>query len=474
MSVENLSNQIRLMCRMVNRQLSPDAYLNDWLVARLATMLDESGTESILNLTYYADQTLNLSFFYDVTTGHVFTFANDNDATYNAGTNGGALFMVLSEDHRWNNRIYLFFTKDGFPVFWNVPQDNGSDWADWRTGLIFVGSIVLTMVGVPAISSLGSAVVGAEVAASYPALAQGVGQTIVGTLLNGGDIEKAATGAVSSYIGAGVGGQVASATSSSALGSATAAATRAFINGGDVERAVAQSLLTSGVTNMQSLLLSGGGAAPTFDVKFNDDGDSNMGDFYTDEYGVTYGVDADGDLAVVDFVDDSGIAYATDADGDLMVVDAPSYADLTETYPVTDSNGTAPITAAANTAGANVLSTLATTALSLVSSYVRAGAPTIRTGTATATVNSNGTVTTRNPNGTVSTSKPAVGTPYLTASGSLVTNNGDGTYTTVLPSGQITTRSYAANSAASGVGGINPTMLYAGAAVVAALLLSRR
>lgn len=540
MSVENLSNQIRLMNKAVKRELSTDPSLNDWLINKLATMLDNAGTTSILHLSYYSNPAANLSFFYDSFTGHVYEDQNPNvnSALYNAGINGGALFTLFSRDQRELDQIYLFFTKDGFPVFWNISKDQGSDWVDVRGGLIFVGSVVLAAVGAPIASQIGSAVLGPTMAASYPALATGIGQAAMSTLMNGGDIQKGVTSAVASYVGAGAGSQVATASGIDALGSATAAATRAFINGGDVTAAVTQSLLQNGVSSMQSLLLSGtgdsfdatdydassfGSGGGTLDdftdeygISYTQDawgdwsvvdipdvtmpnapftdaygisyamdaaGDwqvvdtpgVNMGSYYTDENGITYGVDANGDLAVVDFVDENGIGYATDAQGDLMVVDAPTSADISQSATVTDNNGSVAIgqaTGSANYSG--LITSLATTALSLVGAYVKAGAPAIRAGTATTTVNSNGTVTTRNANGTVTVSKPAVGTPYVTAGGSLVTNNGDGTYTTVNPNGQISTQQYAATSS-SLLGGMNQqTMMMLGLGLVAAVALSSR
>ena len=197
--------------------------------------------------------------------------------------------------------------------------------------------------------------------------------------------------------------------------------------------------------------------------------------YYTDENGITYGLDAQGDLTVIDYVDDAGIGYYTDAQGDVMVADAPTTADLSQT----DSNGTVTYDASTGQTGgfgANVLSQLATTALSLVGAYVKAGAPPIRAGTANATVNANGTVTTRNPNGTVSVTRPAPGTPYVSASGSVVTNNGDGTYTTISPNGTIQTLPYSKTAGNLTGGGLmsGNAPLYLGLAAVAVLALSRR
>ena len=502
MSVANLSNQIRLMNKTVKRDLSTDSSLNDWLIFKLATMLDEAGTQSILDLVYYSNQAMNLSFFYDQKTGHVFTDQNPNvnSAAFNAGANGGGLFTIFSRDGRELDQIYLFFTKDGFPVFWNISKDQGSDWTDVRTGIIFVGSIVLAAVGAPIASQIGATVLGPSMAATYPALAQGIGQAAMSTLMNGGDIEKGVTSAVASYVGAGVGGQVASTTGSDIIGQATAAATRAYINGGDATSAVAQSLLQNGVSSMQTLFLSGADDVnfdpDSFDVQFDDSyvdpadfnymdftpsadltalGDLQMGDYYTDENGITYGIDADGDLMVVDEVDEYGIGYSYDANGDPVVLDAPTGSQIAQTYdsaPATDANGSVTY-GSSNSASGAVLSSLATTALSLVNSYIKAGAPALRSGTATSVVNANGTVTTRNANGTVSVTKPAAGTPYVTTSGAIITNNGDGTYTTVNPNGQISTQAYN-SSGTSSLAGIPPAVLYGGLALLAVVALKGR
>lgn len=466
------------MARAMGRPLSTDTEIEQALVAEIATMLDTAGTESILDIAYYANQSLDLSFFYDMKTGHVFQDALNNTAQWNPGQNGGGLFAVFS-NKRENDLVYLFFTKDGYPAFYVVARDQGSDWVDIRGGLIFVGSVVLSAVGLPIATGVGNAVLGAELAASYPALAQGIGQAVINTLMNGGDIEKGAISAVASYAGTGVGGQVLSATSSDALASATAAATRAYINGGDLQGAVAQSLIRSGVSNMSDLLFSDVSDpsdvnydAGTFDANFQSTptGVQPMsGSYYTDEYGITYGVDSEGDLIVLDGVDSSGVGYYTDTQGDIQVADTPTIANLNQT----DSNGTTIYSAQPNPSGANILTSLATTALALVGSYIKAGAPPVRVGTPAATVNANGTVTTRQPNGSISVTRPAAGTPYITATGAIITNNGDGTYTTVSPNGVISTMPYSNSSNLTGGLGANGP-LYIGMAVLAAVVLSRR
>lgn len=476
---------------MVGRQLSTDPARNDWLVNQIATLLDDNGTSNILHLYYYSDEAYGVSFFGDYETGHVYENPNPNvnSAAYNAGKNGGNLFWTWSPDGREIDNIYLFFTKDGYPVFWNQSIDNGSTWADVRGGILFIASVVLSVVGVPLASSLGTAVVGTEIATAYPALANAVGQTLIGTLLNGGDIEKAAISSVASFAGAGVGAQVVSTTGVDVLGQVSAAATRAYITNGDVTSAVGQTLLRNGVSSMQSLLLSGVDDTADFDYDWpaaDSDplltgisaGDFNMAGsgYYTDENGITYGLDAQGDLAVVDYVDDQGIGYYTDSSGDVLVADAPTTADLSQT----DNNGSQVIGGAGGDfsgISSGLLTGLATTALQLVGAYVKAGAPAIRAGSATTTVNANGTITTRNPTtGQVQVTRPAAGTPYVTSSGSVVTNNGDGTYTTISANGSVKTMPYSTTPGAltgsSLMSGNTP--LYLGLAAVAAIALTRR
>lgn len=478
------------MARAIGRPLSNDTEIEQALVAEIATTLDNAGTQSILDVFYYNNQALNVAIFYDIKTGHVFGDGIEVTPLWTGPPiNGGGLFAIYG-NKRENDFVYLFYTKDGFPVFYSVGHDTGSDWVDIRGGLIFVGSVVLGAIGGGLAAGIGEAAIGTEAATAYPALANAIGQTAINTLMNGGDIEAAAKSAIASYAGAGVGGQVVSATGYDALGSASAAATRAYINGGDVGKAAAQSFFQSGVTNVQSLLLSGMDDSfdpLTYDPNVIDTSyqsfDPNIdpigvgvpamsSSYYTDENGITYGVDANGDLAVVDYVDPSGIGYATDAQGDVAVLDAPTSADISQASTGSDANGTVPYGSPQQSSNSlSVLTTLATAALPLLRSYVQAGMPAVRAGTASSTVNSNGTITTRNANGTVTVSRPAAGTPYVTANGSVVTNNGDGTFSTVSPNGALSTTPYATLAASSGSAANMP--LYLGLGLVALLALSR-
>lgn len=96
---------------------------------------------------------------------------------------------------------------------------------------------------------IGAKIIGAELAASYPALAVTVGQTAVGTVFNGGDVEAAAKSAVksagASALGAEIGAEVTDATDVAALGRVASAATSAYIRGGNVDAAVGLALVAS-------------------------------------------------------------------------------------------------------------------------------------------------------------------------------------------------------------------------------------
>jgi hypothetical protein len=116
---------------------------------------------------------------------------------------------------------------------------------NFMRGITFVGGFLAVAAGLPGI--IGNAVLGAELAASYPALSTAIGQVATRTVLTGGDVEKAVSGAAASLVGAEFGGFVGEAVDSAAIGAGTAAATTAALQGGDPRRAVLQSVATSGV-----------------------------------------------------------------------------------------------------------------------------------------------------------------------------------------------------------------------------------
>lgn len=112
----------------------------------------------------------------------------------------------------------------------------------WGVGFAFAGAGSLG-------SFLGEKIVGTQFAASYPGVTAAIGNTALGTAMNGGDVESAVKGAVISSgagaIGVQVGTQVAQVTDIQAIGRIAQAATTAYIRGGDVDAAVRFALVQS-------------------------------------------------------------------------------------------------------------------------------------------------------------------------------------------------------------------------------------
>lgn len=144
----------------------------------------------------------------------------------------------------YDGRFYIvvkWIDPPGAPIVLLVPFTRVSPWR----GVVFIAGFLATAMGLPAI--IGEAVLGAELAASYPAAANAVGQVAVRTVLTGGDVESAVRSAATSLAGGEFGGFVGEAVDSATIGAAAAAATTAALQGGDARRAVLQSVATSGV-----------------------------------------------------------------------------------------------------------------------------------------------------------------------------------------------------------------------------------
>lgn len=523
---ERIKQQLLTVNTILKRQFGVDPEGSAWVTDQLAQMLVGMGLTNLLDIGAYNGD--NISFWYDKRRGNVLAL-NLKAAGTIAVDRFGALPVRFGRQKYW---LYLKFTGDGIPVFVvPAPEDIGSDWVDFRTGALFVASGVL--MAIPGVGqAIGEFVMGAQLAATYPAIATAIGNAAMSTALNGGDVQAGVTSAVAGMLGAQAGGLAQAQTSSTIVGNVTAAVTKTLIAGGDVEKAVGQSLLQSGATSLGNLLepstmdtgdegffsnynpdfgvdvgtipddfaaydfgdgtdlsagdINFGGGAVTAMPDLSGDlanvdltGGAPVDDFFTDEYGVQYGIDAQGDLTVIDYVDDQGVGYYTDADGNVLVADTATTADLGQTFgvPVYDPAQSGPTgpSGSVNTANGQALTNLALAALKLVGAWNQAGQPAIRGSSQTATANANGTVTTRNPNGTVTTTRAPVGTPYLTANGSLVTNNGDGSYTTITPNGQTITGHYPGTGASGSgaLGSIPPAVLYGGLGLLALLALKK-
>lgn len=462
-----LAQQIALVQRAVGRPFdSVDPAINADATNNVAAVLDSYGLADIRNLRYYENQSLGVMFFFDIASGKVIS----NPVTLDQIWSSDPKVQKLVGYYRARFDTYWIYcvVREGFPIFYAAKYHNENE---WQTAFHVIAGLVA--IGVTAgfaglAVEIGSAVLGPEMAASYPALAQGIGNAAIGTALNGGDVQSAVVGAVSGGLGGAAGGFVASATDSAIIGAAAGAATKAAITGGDIESAALQSLAYSGV-NAAGGFVSSQLSTPT--VTPMDDSDL-YGDFSSFIDDSTAPLDYHDPV----YSDDSATPnYATDGYHDPVwsVNGSPEGASLA--MPGVTSPPAGPTGIVATGSDGSSLTQLALMGLKLLTSWNQAGQPAVRTANVSTRPNANGTLTNLATGQTVTMPK---GTPYLLPNGSLVTNNGDGTYTTVSATGQVSTTAYVGTTIFGGMGGalgsIPPVVLWGGAALLLVALTGSR
>ena len=447
---------------------------------KLVAYLDAAGTTDIRNLRHYSGG--GLSFYFDVVTGYMYPNSNGGVSasgaptltTQGAGDASGSSPAVLTPgaaaisnlftsigNGRYGYWFYCEFSQEGIPVFVCDVQDIGSPWLTYRAGLEYIGSTVVSAFIGPIAQSIGSAVLGADTAAAYPALSQAVGNAAVNTALNGGDIKAGVAAAIGGSAGLAVGVQV-SAVTTDAVGSAAAAATTALINGQGVVAAGLTSLIKSGITAAVSAAV-----APTIPATQVSTGVTPMDPTLIDTSGLTLSTGTDPN-ALDPTLSDPTAATSTDLPSVLNTPPNPFDFSSVPNNPLSPPASVAGSSTLSNqdplsAAAGGIITALAAGA---VKALLPALGITVPNAT-TQTVNANGTITTRNANGTVTTTQIPAGQAYPLPTGGVVTNNGNGTYTTVLPNGTSTTTSYTAASSSS-------TLLLVGAAVLALVLLGKK
>lgn len=342
---------------------------------------------------------------------------------------------------------------------------------------------MLFMVGIGIVTAgagaqIGAAMMGTELAASYPALASIVGNATLQAVINGGDVQAAVTGAVTGGISSGAGGIVASATESATIGAVAGAAANAAISGGDIKQAIAFSLISSGAKGVnvmgdQSEYVMGGMIDPGYNVPV----DSGLfpGDILGNDFLSPTSEAVSFDYA---FGGSTDSGYSSPGDLETLGVGLPTMTE--QSAPVPNARDTMVPGGAGAPMGAGLiadLTGLALAALKVNQAYQASRQPQAR-GT---TVLPSGIVRTPMPNGLLQVSNPAtgqssmvkpeVGTPYVAADGRTIVNNGNGTYTTVFPDGRSVTAGYGAAGSLSA--GIPPALLLGGIGLAAFLFLRK-
>lgn len=405
----------------------------------------------------------------------------------------------------------------------------------WR-GVAFVAGFAAMAAGLPQI--IGKAVLGAEVAAAYPAFSNAVGTVATRTVLTGGDVESAVRSAATVFGGVVFGGFVGEAVDSAAIGAAAGAATAAALQGGDARAAAVQALISQGVKSVSDfdpteydpgeyVYLPGygddGPPIPGLDYRFVSGGEITLDDlglsFDLDEVlanlempeALTLPLDAiipddDGNLFGVDgfyvelsdrgyigaiYPDEQGNIRAPDnnilmpADEVIKYLESP--AELAEQLRVRieplQGEPIAPLTAP-NLRPINIPPPAGQTRTPVIDWAKQADALLKVAVSIGGSIKAISSGTFRPPYGTspYGTARPPIGVPVRQGDGSTVVNNGNGTQTVRYPDGRVVTMptTYTSTGMAGNYGqtlipGVpNTALLIGGGLVIAALLLSRR
>ena len=444
----------------------------------------------------------------------VWNHDGSNDSFPLGVTSDGKFYIVL----RW-------IDPPGAPLILLIPFTRISPWR----GVVFIAGFIATAMGLPAI--IGEAVLGAELAAAYPAASNAIGQVATRTVLTGGDVESAVRSAATGFAGVEFGGFVGEAVDSAAIGAAAGAATTAALQGGDARAAAVQALISQGVKSVSDFDPTEYDPGEYVYLPEDDFGTTVLveGEITLDDLGLS--LDVNDILGNLDLVGDLPIpvdAVIPDDDGNLFTVDG-FYVELSDRgyigaiYPdeqgnirgpdnniiLTSDEGlrylddpegladalrrkieplqgetTIPPLTVPNLRPVNLPPPAAQTKVPVIDWAKQADAllkVAVSIGGSIKAI-ANGTFRPAYGTSPYGTARPPIGVPVRQADGSMVVNNGNGTQTVRYPDGRVvtmpsmyTSTGMAGNYGQSLIPGVpNTALLIGGGLVVAALLLSRR
>lgn len=419
--------------------------------------------------------------------------------------------------------VVKWLEPPGAPLVLLVPYIRRNPWR----GVVFIAGFIATAAGLPAM--IGQAVLGAEVAAAYPALSNAIGTVATRTVLTGGDVEKAVKSAATGFAGAEFGDFVGTAVDSGAIGVAAGAATSAALQGGDPRKAVLQSLVSQGIKTVsdpteydpqQYLYTEPGDDITTVmtegeisldDLGLSLDLDSILGNLefpdaltlpadaiIPDDLGTLYSVDGhvvemsqEGYIASL-YPDEAGNIRSFDnrilmtGDESIKYLEQPAElaAELRRRIEPLQGETSIPPLQVPNLRPATIPPPAAQTKTPLID-WAKGTDQLLKVAVSIGgSIKSiaNGTFRPQYPVSPYGTARPPVGVPVRQADGSTVVNNGNGTQTVRYADGRVVTMpsTYASAGAAGNYGqsmipGVpNTALLIGGGLVLAALLLSRR
>jgi hypothetical protein len=357
---------------------------------------------------------------------------------------------------------------------------SSSDWSAVRGFVLqaasFLSFVALPLAGLSAANLLASQVLGPTFAAAYPALTTAVGNVALATVFSGGNVELAVKSAITTWASGGVGSTLgegaATLSGIPAVGAVTAAATSAFVAGGDVKAAVGRAILSTGAPMIGNLFDTFGDPP----ISYGDDGLS----FLPGDLGTTGGGPIVGDGAPNDYsflppgVADWGTGLGADPfgpgfDADLIGATDPNAPDgaavewdLGGGNPDVKAVAVATTPKASDFAATPLIQTITNAALAAISvlaawqrlknPQVQPRARVVNADGSVSVVGNNGLIQTRTPDGRIVAQRPPVGVPQATISGNYIVNNGDGTYSIISPTGQKQTYPYTTATAVGGAG----------------------
>jgi hypothetical protein len=417
---------------------------------------------------------------------------------------GGPIFGFLGTPDRKDNEKFL----QGISVAWSavgkgnvtyslVPAPNGfaiipqwassSDWGKFRAVVKIAGiaaSFALPMAGVAVANTIGAAIIGPSLAASYPALATIVGNTALSAAFNGGDIKKAVTAAVLGsavgQVGGFVGTQAASASGVELIGKVADSATRALITGKDVEKAILTTIAVNGGDILEIYQADQMAPATWGEVFSADSLPADVWGFGAPTSVSVWNFPAPAfDMAPPDFGMSPAPAWEAPP-ADVWGFPAPALdtAPAVQPRPAPVEAPQAPRTDnfAFTKDTVNAISAAAMSALQLVKAYRNLDSPQVLTQARAQTPQGavsaldTGIVQTRTLDGKIVNTRPPVGVAQSTVTGSIIVNNGDGTYTLIGRDGSRRVIQYGNESSGFDLGSISPAVWIAGAGLAFTLL----
>lgn len=384
------------------------------------------------------------------------------------------------------------------------PKERVSSWDDFRTSALPALMMVISFGAAgPLFLQLGSAMLGPTFAAAYPSLASALGQTVVTTMANGGDVGAAvkstALSAAGGFAGDFAGGAVGALSDTQLLADVADAAVTAAIKGGDPRMAVVGTLATSGASSLADLFTPSEDVIVFDDAATSGDEGASMVDYFDPVYDAPVDLQVDFATPLVSAEDYFDPVYEAPIDtsgADYSIYETPSDVPVSPGVTTWDPYGMdraqassslptpAPASGGSGIDSAIVTLTNAALAAIKINQAYQATQAQPRTSTQSGAVvktgNANGTVTVRNTQtGASAIAKPEVGVPYTLANGSTIINNGNGTYTTIRADGSQATAAYPATLSSSSSSGFLeslkavPTPVWIGAGVLGVLALRR-